>query len=507
MTDDPSSSHAPSRSYKHVSRVTGAAFCFVALLTIGCGGHSPSSSSGSGSGPVPGESTKVAFLVSSTANDKFVHFNMTINQITLTNKAGATTTIFNAPTDLDFIPLNGSAAPLATVSIPQDVYTSAAISVSNPRFSFIYMSSQGGINVNTDAYGYTPTPPVITLAAPITVSGSAMGLTLTLEAAQSGSYDTLTLPGQSSYSINPTFLLAAFQIPQEPSSPQNGKCTGLAAQVDSIDNGGRAITVTFAGHPLANSPQTLQVTLNSSTAIQGIPSANSLAPGQLVDLDIALQPDTTYSASRIEVVDPTANDLNTGQLLELDPSYNNYVVTDAVQQQGTDLSSQPVGMGYPYKFGDTTAFQISGQSAGLSNLPFQAQFGGSTLAPGQMVSIGSTSISFQGGNWTDPTSITLMPQTIDATIDALTTSGSYTVYTVQLAPYDLIVQMNSASGAPVTYRLQNADQVFIYANSSTSMMSSSALGIGATFRFHGMLFNDGGVLRMAADQVSDGVPF
>jgi len=431
---------------------------------------------------------------------------MTINQITLTNQAGVTTTIFNTPTDLDFIPLNGSAAPFATVSIPQDVYTSAAISVSNPRFSFINMSSQGSIGINTDAYGYTPTPPVITLASPITISGSTMGLTLTLEAAQSGSYDTLSLPGQASFSINPTFLLAAFQIPQQPTSPQNGKCTGLAAQVNSIDSGGKAFTVTFAGDPLTNNAGTLQVALSSSTTIQGIPSASSLAPGQLIDLDIALQPDTTYTASRVDVLDPTATDLNTGQLLELDPSYHNYVMTDAVQQQGADLSSQPVGMGYPYEFGSATTFQVSGQSVSLSNLPFQAEFDGSTLAPGQMVSIGSTSISVQGGTWTQPTSITLVPQTIDGAVSAVATSGSYTVYTVQLAPYDLIAQMNSPSGAPVTYRLQNADQVFVYANSSTSKMNSSPPGVGGTFRFHGMLFNDGGVLRMAADQVSDGVP-
>jgi hypothetical protein len=390
-----------------------------ALFTSGCGGGSTSSSSssGSGTGPVAGESTTVAIQLSSTANDEFVHFNMTVNQISLTNQAGKTAIIFNTPTDVDFIPANGNSVPFATVSAPQDVYTSAAIAVSNPRFSYISMDQQGGIYVATDAYGYTPTPPVVNLTSPITVSGSAMALKVDLQVSQSGSY-TGAPPNQTAYTINPTFQLSTFAIPAKPTSPQNGLSIGLSGQIASIDNAGNSLTVALAGHPLTGS-QSLQVALNPSTVIQGVPSASSLTPGALIGMDLALQSDASYAATRIEVPDATSTNLNTGQLMEIDPSYNNYVTSDSIQQEGGILSTQPVGMGYPYQFGTSTIFSTSLRFQNLGGLPFSPVFNASTLAAGQMVSIGSTSISFMGGTWTTPTSITLVPQTIDGLVTSV----------------------------------------------------------------------------------------
>jgi hypothetical protein len=60
------------------------------------------------------------------------------------------------------------------VTVPQDVYTSAAVAVSYPAFDTTFINSQGGIDFNIDQYGYTPTPPVVTLSGPITISGSTM---------------------------------------------------------------------------------------------------------------------------------------------------------------------------------------------------------------------------------------------------------------------------------------------------------------------------------------------
>ncbi|HUN83374.1 MAG TPA: DUF5666 domain-containing protein [Terracidiphilus sp.] len=488
-------------------RVAVSAFALstLTLFTSGCGGGSTSSNSGSATGPVAGESTTVAIQLSSTANDEFVHFNMTIDQISLTNQEGKTTTIFSTPTGVDFIPANGNSIPFATVSVPQDVYTSAAISVSNPSFSYISMDPQGGIYISTDAYGYTPTPPVVNLTGPITISGSAMALKVDLQASQSGSYSGAP-PNQTAYTINPTFQLSSFAIPAKPTSPQNGLSIGLAGQVTSIDNAGTTLTVALAGHPLAGS-QSLQVALDPSTVIQGVPLASSLVPGTLIDFDLALQPDASYAATRIDVPDATATNLNTGQIMEIDPSYN-YVMSDSTQQEGSILSDQPVGMGYPYEFGASTSFFTSARFQNLSSLPFNAVFNGSTLAPGQMVSVASTSISFTGGTWTEPTSITLVAQTIDALVTSVTNAGGsgYTVYTVQLAPYDLIVQMNSAAGAAVNSRLANASTVNVYVNSATTVLNSTPLAAGGVFRFTGLLFNDGGVLRMVCDRVDDQVP-
>ncbi|MGA7343232.1 MAG: hypothetical protein WBE72_12710 [Terracidiphilus sp.] len=468
------------------------------LLAAGCGGSS--GSPGSKTGPIAGESTTVAIQLSSAANDEFVHFNMTINSITLTNKAGVATVIFNTPTDVDFIPVNGNAAPFATVSVAQDVYTSAAVSVSNPRFSYVFMGAQGSITFSTDAYGYTPTPPVVNLAGPITVSGTAMGLTMSLQAAQSGSYAGVA-PNQT-YTINPTFDLTPFAIPAQATTPLNGKCIGLGAQVTSIS--ADSMTATLAGNPLTGT-QSVTAALNSSTVYQGIASASDLSAGSLVNMDIALEPDASYAATRVEVQDATATNIDAGQLVELDPAYN-YLATDATEQQGNILTAFPVGMGYGYEFGGATSFLTSARFEDLSSLPFKANFSGSSLAAGQTAATGSTTIAEFGGTWTQPTSVMLMPQTIDAAVTGESTSGDYTVYTAQLAPYDLIVQMNSPLGVAASTLLPNANTVYVYVDSSASMLNSTPLAAGGTYRFDGLLFNDSGTLRMVADAVNDGVP-
>jgi hypothetical protein len=50
--------------------------------------------------------------------------------------------------------------------------------------------------------------------------------------------------------------------------------------------------------------------------------------------------------------------------------------------------------------------------------------------------------------------------------------------------------------------------VEVYVDSNTqSLNTAAALGIGSTFRFYGLAFNDNGTLRMDCAQVNDGVAF
>jgi hypothetical protein len=471
------------------------------IAFLGCGG-SPGRPSNSGTGPIAGQSTTVAIQISSTANDQFIYFGMQIMSLSLTNKAGASTTIFNNPTYVGFIPWNGNAYPLATVTVPQDVYTSAAVTLSGPAFTYVFMGSQGSITISTDAYGgsYAPDPPVVTLANPITVSGSAMGLTLSLDTARSGTI--AGYPDQTGYTISPTFALSSFAIPQDASSFENGKCTGLMGQVEAV--GSNSMAVNLPGNLLAGIP-TMKVPLSSSTVYQGIASASDLSVGTLVNFDLALQPDATYVATRVEVQDPNATDVAAGQLMAVDPSYDGYITTTATQQVGDNLSVQPEGYGAPYMFGTSTMFQTSALFPNLSSLPFNAVFNASTLAAGQMVALGSDFLHL-AYPYTQPTTVTLLPQTIDAVVTGESTSGAFSVYTVQLAPYDLIVQMNNPIVTPPNTTLANPNMVQVYVGSGTMQLNSAPLATGGTFRFTGLLFNDSGTLRMVSNQVNDGAP-
>jgi hypothetical protein len=101
--------------------------------------------------------------------------------------------------------------------------------------------------------------------------------------------------------------------------------------------------------------------------------------------------------------------------------------------------------------------------------------------------------------------MTLMPQTIDATVTASSQNGNFTDYTVTLAPYDLFPML--AVQPEQTNVENNPSQVEVYVDGTTQMLNSQALAAGSTLRFYGLVFNDNGTLRMDCAQVSDGVAF
>lgn len=94
---------------------------FLLAALAGCGGGA-----GSGTSPTISGNTTVVLLASSTANDQLAQFPLTLASLTLTSQSGKTVTLLSTPTSAEFIHLNGNLEPLATVSIPQDIYTSAS---------------------------------------------------------------------------------------------------------------------------------------------------------------------------------------------------------------------------------------------------------------------------------------------------------------------------------------------------------------------------------------------
>lgn len=158
-----------------------------------------------------------------------------------------------------------------------------------------------------------------------------------------------------------------------------------------------------------------------------------------------------------------------------------------------------------YDFGNT-AFRISGQLSNLQQLPFAATFNAATMVPGQSVYLSSPAFDTCCGQdyYAPATTMTLMPQTIDGTVLGSSTGGGFTIYTVQLADYDLFVRLAGQSGQAPS--LVQPDQVQVYVDSGTRMFNSNPLSVGRIVRFYGLVFNDQGVLRMDCAQINDGVP-
>lgn len=99
--------------------------------------------------------------------------------------------------------------------------------------------------------------------------------------------------------------------------------------------------------------------------------------------------------------------------------------------------------------------------------------------------------------------IMLVPQTINGTISAVSSNGSFDTYTVTLAPYDFFPDF--AVQSQQTTLLTNPNTVIVYADSNTQLLNTSPLATGSLIRFYGLIFNDGGTLKMDCAQVSNGV--
>ena len=467
-------------------------------ITTSCG-SSPSTP------PLPklSGSTTVTLLLSSTANDQVTRFALQFQTLTLTSQSGKAVTVFSSPQASEVMHLNGGIEPLTTVSIPQDIYTSATVTLGAAVYVCLGLTPTGGLGI-ANYSGFTQSP-TVNFASPITVTGSSMALLLDMQVSKSAVFSTCwTTPAFQGFSLTPTFNLTPMDLSSSPTNFRNGKVSGLKAEVASVGTAASSLTLTVPGGPYGT--RSLSATSSSATVFQGISGASAVSAGMFFDVDGAIQPDGSLLATRIEVEDPSAINEWSGPLMFVDnvvPTLTLYgrtelgpLVTDIAGDSGLYFDT-------PYFDFDSAVFKISGQFSDLQNLPFVPSFNASTMVAGQNVDITTGNFLPSGGNYTPANTITLVPQTIDGMVVASQQSGSFTDYTVSLASYDLFPTLAVQLGQ--TTLLNNPSQIEVYVGSNTQKLNTQTLAPGSTLRFYGLVFNDNGALRMDCAQVSDGV--
>lgn len=479
-----------------------------ALLSVSCLSMATSFMAGCGSGgkvpsTPPAASTSVTVLASSTANDQLSGLTLDITGITLTNAAGKSVTLLSTPQYLEFMHLNGGVEPLTTASVPQDVYTSATISATFgiPLCATYVASSPGGYG---EPFSVDPAPVTnVTskLPAPITVSGTGMGLELNLQVSASTNYTSCAGIKSSStpFSYTPTFVVTPVPLAAQPTNITDGLATGLRGLIGTVAAGGGSFSVagdfgTAAGGPL------WQVSPTGSTVFQGVTGASQLATGMAVDMDVAIQADGTLQATRVAVYDTNPSNLSFSSgpqayVSDSAPTMNPL----AVEEQSLDFS-YPQNGAIPYNISGAT-YQISGQLTNLSTLPFTASFTAANMVPGQNIFV--TTHATTNNLPLQATTLTLLPQTINGTISAISSNGNFTTYTVTLAAYDLFPNLAGQSGQATL--LTHPNSVVAYVDSNTLTFNTSTPTVGSVVRFNGLVFNDNGTLRMDCAAIGDGV--
>jgi len=469
-------------------------------FTTACG-----SSGSSGGGQKLSGNTAVTVLLSSTANDQVTRFDLKFQTLTLTNQSGKTVTLLSSPQPSEFMHLNGGLEPFTTVNVPQDVYTSATVTLGGAVFVCIGQVPGGGLGIAN--YSIVNQGPTVSLPSPITVTGSSMGLLLNMQVASSAVFPACwTTPAFEGFSMMPTFNLTPIALSTSPTNTGNGKVSGLKAEIASVGTIGSSLTLTVPGGPFGT--RTLTASSNSATVFQGIGGASALSPGMFLDVDGAIASDGSLLATRIEVEGQGASVINesSGPVMFVDtivPVLQLYGRTELGTLLTGPSGSSGVYFDFPSFDFSSAQFGISGAFTNLQNLPFVPSFSASNVVTGQNVDITAPTFSVMGGVYTPANTITLAPQTINGTVVASQQSGSFMDYTVSLAPYDLFPTLAVQQGQ--TTVLNNPSQVEVYVDSSTQKLNTQALAPGSTLRFYGLVFNDNGTLRMDCAQVNDGV--
>jgi hypothetical protein len=451
-------------------------------------------------GPIGGEKTNVVVLLTNTGNDQLVKFYVTLDTLTLTDKFGNEVTLYNSEIPNgqagvapgEFVHLNGVSEPLVTTAIPQATYTSAAATVDGCSFTNVTQLS-GSLNIDEYGAGTGCGPGssgTVTLSAPLVISGSAMVLSLNLQ--QSQSY-TLTSPYPNPVvSFSPTFTLSPINLSPNPTSDQNGKLAGLDMQITSLGESGNTFTATIPDYVQ------LAIATDASTVFQGATDFSSLAVGTLVNADLAIQSDGSLKATRIEADDAASPTEWEGPFLAPTSPPQTFL-TQIVQQQGCAGPPNLLCSG-DFETTGTTAFKVSGRFTNLASLPFTPVLSSATLFAGQNLEA-FTSGTFTGGNQ-PATTVVLIPQTINGTVASMANQNGFAVYTVTLAPYDLIPTLQGQVGVPV---VTAPNSVTVYVDTTTQLLNSGDIAVGSLLRFNGVIFYDNGTLRMDCAQVNDGV--
>lgn len=472
-------------------------------LLEGCGG-------GSSAPAMPAMST-VTLVISSDADGRFIGYNFTLQGLTLTNAAGKTVTLSASssasssssssssfqPQNLEFIHVNGKIEPHLTVTIPQDTYTSAAVTAGGS--AEVTCANLADLLDRTSFLSSIPTASTVTLPEPLVVNSESAAVMLKLLVSQSATVDcTQANPTGATVEnakVTPTFTLSSLAISTTPASPLDGVVDDLEGQVMTID--GQTAKILLANNPNSNP---IAVAADGATVFDGVSGLQNLTAGEFVIVSGALQTDGSIRATRVTLQDPMAPSALSGPLLGVSTASSGPQLNLVDNLIGGNFVGPTV-----YQATSSTVLSVLDAPSNLTSLPFTPSATAASLVSGQNVYLTNSQFIDTNSTLDSVGTATLLPQTIDGQISSVATSGNFTVYTLSLASYDTIVVLAGLTGQLTQLAAPGA--VTVYVDGSTQMLSSQTPAVGDTLRFYGLLFNNSGTLVMDCMRILDGVPF
>ena len=448
-----------------------ASLALTSGLVLGCSSATTPAVTG-----IANSSVDVPVLITDAPSDQLVAFTLTLNSIVLTDSAGKTTSLLATPTTIEICHLNGVQAALVTAKIPQDTYVAAAITYSNPQIT--YINSSGTPVVASPTFANTSY--TVTFPTPITISSANTSLLFDLLAGQSVNISGTTVTVSPVFTVKPIGAATAM-----PPAGHNG--TGMEQKGSVVSASGTTLIIQ------PGSGSNISFTTNASTLYQGVSSLTALTAGQLVEVDFTLQSGGVLLATRVEADPPPPAGQPQNKLVGPVTAVTAGSGFKMALMEGLGQSLNPTNAGtiYTITTNSSTVFATAPQFVSLTGLPFTPTFTAANLKAGQAVGVVASAVS---GTTATASNVYLVPQTLNGTVTAASTSGTYKVFTLTLA-----------SGSAFA-TLSGATTVTAYTSAAPIPMNATAIGVGNTVRFNGLVLNNGGSFVMVAGCSPDGDP-
>jgi hypothetical protein len=472
-------------TFKGVTIAFAALLAAAAFVVAGC---SAVNAVINPTNPTNPTQTTVAVPVSITdaPSDQVVAASLTLDSVVLTNATGKTTSILTSPLTFEATHLDAVQEPLFTPVIPEDTYTSVALTYSNAQVAYIDPTTKKLVLATATLAN---TGQTIVFPTPLVIDKTMTSLLIDYLVANSVSISGTTV------TVTPAFHVAPAPIPAQPTNGTNGLQCGIKGMVTAL--GTNTFTLTNA------QGSSLVIAVNANTQYQGLSGFSALKVDALVEVDVVTQSDGSLLAVRVEEQAPpaTASELLVGPVTAVTGSPATSFTMLVRQQIGgpTSVASTAITVSIT----GSTQFLLPGRFSNVTAAdPFAANFSASTLFAGQVVGVATTGVSNGAAT---AAIVALSPQTVGGTITSITLPMNNVVPNW----VKTVIALNSGSWLAT---LTGQSSVTVYTligcptneNCFLQTINNMPPAVGDTIRFNGFLFENSGSLVMVALIQADG---
>ena len=462
----------------------------LSSLLVACGGGNGMNgmNPGSNPSPTPASTTSLQVNMGDAPADWILAFSMSISSMSLSGTNGSVSVI-TSTVPMEMMHTMGTMQPLAMVSVPQGLYTSASINISSVAVTYINPTKKTVIQTTIPG----PIIANVNFSNSMNVGSTPMAIGFDLDLANS-----ITMDPSGNISMNPTFHASTgMQGSGNPADPANGGIQQMMGTVSSMSGNSFLMASLQAA-------QLFTFQTNSSTAFDGNGTSNMgmMTNGMIMLVDANLQPDGSLLATRAHSMMNAGGMMGSGVLTAVSGKPATQLTVIMQNGAGTGMMATSFAAGVTVDVNGSTVYNIDSDGIDMSSLPFTPLFDANNIYSGQSAQFissrglmtGGMGGGMMGGGTTAGTitasEINLEPQGLSGTSGSAITSGARSSFTLTL-PSD------SAFST-----LTGATSVVVYQQPGTVVTGTSPIASGATVRTRGLLFFDSGRWKMVTTDIA-----